>query len=170
MSSSLRTPEPFSFGASDLAAQWGIWRKQFSWYLVATNSGLNVDEEQMVGVLITLLGSEGLKIYETFVFNPATDAIKIQSRPGARKLRESRIHHSELSMSSSRPLINTQPSSIPSAKIAVVPIEKISVGSPMLRVLIATWSAMYLVAVRIHPSPARCRHVKHQAPRPKFML
>ncbi|XP_046640221.1 uncharacterized protein K02A2.6-like [Daphnia pulicaria] len=77
MSSSLRAPEPFSFGASDLAAQWGIWRKQFSWYLVATNSGLNVDEEQMVGVLITLLGSEGLKIYETFVFNPATDAIKI---------------------------------------------------------------------------------------------
>ncbi|XP_046459591.1 uncharacterized protein K02A2.6-like isoform X4 [Daphnia pulex] len=78
MSSSLRAPEPFSFGASDLAAQWGMWRKQFSWYLVATNSGLNVDEEQMVGVLITLLGSEGLKIYETFVFNPATDARKIE--------------------------------------------------------------------------------------------
>ncbi|XP_045028011.1 uncharacterized protein LOC123471141 [Daphnia magna] len=78
MSSSLRAPEPFSFGASDLAAQWGIWRKQFSWYLVATNSGLNVDEEQMVGVLITLLGSEGLKIYDTFVFTDAADARKIE--------------------------------------------------------------------------------------------
>ncbi|XP_045024072.1 uncharacterized protein LOC123469327 [Daphnia magna] len=77
MSSSLRAPEPFSFGASDLAAQWGIWRRHFSWYLVATNASANVDEEQMVGVLITLLGSEGLKIYDTFVFTPATDAIKI---------------------------------------------------------------------------------------------
>jgi hypothetical protein len=57
----MKAPEPFSFCASDLAAQWDLWRKQFSWYLVVTRSGLNVDEEQMVGTLITLLGSEGLK-------------------------------------------------------------------------------------------------------------
>lgn len=77
MASSLRAPEPFSFIASDLAAQWGIWRRQFEWYLVATRSGLNVDEEQMVGVLLTLLGSEGLKIYDTFVFAPPADARKV---------------------------------------------------------------------------------------------
>ena len=70
MSGSLKTPEPFSFASGDLAAQWGVWRRQFEWYLVATRSGLNVDEEQLVGVLITLLGSEGLKIYDSFVFNP----------------------------------------------------------------------------------------------------
>lgn len=78
MSSSLRTPEPFSFSASDLAAQWGIWRRHFTWYMVATRSGPNVDEEQMVGALITLLGSEGLKIYDTFGFTPAGDARKIE--------------------------------------------------------------------------------------------
>lgn len=77
MASSLRAPEPFSFIASDLVAQWGIWRRQFEWYLVATRSGLNVDEEQMVGVLLTLLGSEGLKIYDTFVFAPPADARKV---------------------------------------------------------------------------------------------
>ena len=78
MSSSVKAPEPFSFGASDLAAQWDLWKRQFSWYLVATRSGLNVDEEQMVATLITLLGSEGLKIYDTFTFTVGTDARKIQ--------------------------------------------------------------------------------------------
>jgi hypothetical protein len=52
-------------------------RRRFSWYLVATHNGLMVDDEQMVGVLITLHGSEGLKIYDTFVFDPASDARKI---------------------------------------------------------------------------------------------
>jgi hypothetical protein len=286
MSSSLRAPEPFSFGASDLAAQWGIWRRQFSWYLVATNGGLNVDEEQMVGVLITLLGSEGLKIYDTFVFTDAADARKIEpvldkftayfeprrsevferfkflrrhQLPGetfdawlidlrglvktcgygtgvdsvlrdqivlgvadplvrekllyekdlqlataceivracesskaqlsqiatsstaeaahavrvdlvAGRLKDSQSRRSELSMSSNRPLINTQPSSIPSVKIAAGLIGKISVESPILRVLIVVWSAIYPVAVRNPPSPARCQHVQHQTPRPMFML
>ena len=78
MSSSVKAPEPFCFGASDLAAQWDLWKRQFSWYLVATRSGQTVDEEQQVGTLITLLDSEGLKIYDTFVFAAATDAKKIQ--------------------------------------------------------------------------------------------
>ncbi|KZS19686.1 Uncharacterized protein APZ42_013852 [Daphnia magna] len=46
--------------------------------MVATRSGLNMDEEQMVGALITLLGSEGLKIFDTFVFPPSGDARKIE--------------------------------------------------------------------------------------------
>lgn len=72
MSSSLRAPEPFSFTASDLASQWGVWRRQFEWYLIATRNGdeEEVDEEMHVGMLITLLGSEGLKIYDTFFFAP----------------------------------------------------------------------------------------------------
>ena len=36
------------------------------------------DKEEGIGTLITLLGSEGLKIYDTFVFAAATDAKKIQ--------------------------------------------------------------------------------------------
>lgn len=45
---------------------------------MATNSGLNVDEERLVGTLITLLGSEGLKIYDTFTFTVPADARKIE--------------------------------------------------------------------------------------------
>jgi hypothetical protein len=82
MSSSLKTPEPFSFGASDLASQWKLWRRQFEWYLIAirTDPDEEVDEEKQVGMLITLLGSEGLKIYDTFIFPRALadDAKKIQ--------------------------------------------------------------------------------------------
>lgn len=77
MSGSLKAPDPFSFESRDLAANWGIWQRQFEWYLVATSSGVNVDEEMLVGVLLTLLGAEGLKIYDTFLFDPATDARKI---------------------------------------------------------------------------------------------
>ena len=82
MSSSLKTPEPFSFGASDLASQWKLWRRQFEWYLIATRTDPeeDVDEEKQVGMLITLLGSEGLKIYDTFTFPQALagNAKKIQ--------------------------------------------------------------------------------------------
>ena len=76
MSSSLKTPEPFSFAASDLASQWKLWRRQFEWYLIATRTDADeeVDEEKQVGMLITLLGSEGLKIYDTFTFPQAADA------------------------------------------------------------------------------------------------
>lgn len=77
MSGSLKTPDPFSFESLDLAADWSIWRRQFEWYLVATRSGVNVDKEMLVGVLLTLLGGEGLKIYDTFVLNPATNSRKI---------------------------------------------------------------------------------------------
>ena len=77
MASSLKAPEPFSFASRDLASSWGIWFRQFVWYLVATRSGLNVDDEMMVWALITLLGAEGLKIYDTFVFADQADARKI---------------------------------------------------------------------------------------------
>ena len=82
MSSSLKTPEPFSFAASDLVSLWKLWRRQFEWYLIATrtNADEDVDEEKQVGMLITLLGSEGLKIYDTFMFPQAqaADARKIK--------------------------------------------------------------------------------------------
>jgi hypothetical protein len=44
----------------------------------ARRSGINVDEEMMVGALIILLGADGLKIYDTFVFANPGDARKIE--------------------------------------------------------------------------------------------
>ena len=77
MSGSLKAPEPFSFASRDLAANWSIWRRQFEWYIVAIRNAPNVDEEMVVGVLLTLLGTEGLKIYDTFVFVPDNHARQI---------------------------------------------------------------------------------------------
>ena len=70
----MKAPEPISFVASDLAADWDLWKRQLSWYMGATRSSLNVDEEQMVGTLIILLDSEGLKIYDMFTFTVSADA------------------------------------------------------------------------------------------------
>lgn len=69
MANSLKTPDPIVF-SGDLAAQWSTWRRQFEWYLKATRKG-EVDEEVLVGVLLTFLGAAGLKIYDTVVFSTA---------------------------------------------------------------------------------------------------
>lgn len=58
----------------------GTWRlsgAQFEWYIKATKSGEN-DEEVKVAILLTLLGAEGLKIYNTFVFAAVGDEKKIK--------------------------------------------------------------------------------------------
>lgn len=60
----------------DLASEWRIWRRQFEHFILATRED-ETDQEVIVGVLITLLGSEGLKIFDTFVFATAGDEKKI---------------------------------------------------------------------------------------------
>ncbi|XP_045036724.1 uncharacterized protein LOC123477448 [Daphnia magna] len=77
MATSLRAPELFNFSSSDLASEWKMWRRQFEYFSLATRKD-ETDEEVIVGVLITLLGVEGLKIFDTFVFTSAGDAKKIK--------------------------------------------------------------------------------------------
>lgn len=77
MASSLRTPEPFTFSSPNLAAEWKVWRRQFEYYLLATRKSKK-DEEILVGVLITLLFVEGLKIFDTFLFATVGDEKKIK--------------------------------------------------------------------------------------------
>jgi hypothetical protein len=60
MASSLKAPEPFSFSSPNLAAERKMWRRQFEFYILASRKA-EKDEEVLVGVLITLLGVEGLK-------------------------------------------------------------------------------------------------------------
>ncbi len=76
MATSLRGPDPFSF-KGDLAAEWTVWRSQFEWFLKATRKD-EADEEVLVAVLLTSLGAEGLKIYNTFAFATAGDDKKIK--------------------------------------------------------------------------------------------
>ena len=75
MASDLHPPASFSFDG-DLPSKWALWKKQFEWYLKATKKNKE-DEDVQVGVLITLLGHEGLRIYETFTWTTAGDASKI---------------------------------------------------------------------------------------------
>ena len=77
MASSLKGPEPLDFSASDLANEWKQWRKRCEWFLVATRKDED-DQEVKVGVVLTLLGKEGMRIYETFVFATAGDAKKLK--------------------------------------------------------------------------------------------
>ncbi len=58
MASSLKFPDPFNFTASNLALEWGQWRKQFEWFILATRKG-EKDEDVLVGVLLSLLGRDG---------------------------------------------------------------------------------------------------------------
>jgi hypothetical protein len=77
MASSLKGPDPFDFMASDLATEWKQWRKRCEWFLIATRKA-DTDEEVKVGVVLTLLGKEGVRIYETFAFATAGDEKKIK--------------------------------------------------------------------------------------------
>jgi hypothetical protein len=76
MATALKFPDPFNFSAPNLALEWSQWRCQFDWYILATRKD-EKDEEIIVGVLLSLLGREGIKIYEALAL-PAADAKKIK--------------------------------------------------------------------------------------------
>ena len=76
MATALKFNDPFTFSAPNLALKWSQWRCQFYWYILATRKN-EKDEEIIVGVFLSLLGREGIKIYETLAL-PAADAKKIK--------------------------------------------------------------------------------------------
>jgi hypothetical protein len=75
MATALNFPDPFNFSAPNFTLEWIQWRFQFDWYILATRKDKK-DEEFIVGVLLSLLGREGIKIYDTLALPPA-DAQKI---------------------------------------------------------------------------------------------
>jgi hypothetical protein len=75
MATALKFPDPFKFSALNLALEWAQWRQQFEWFILATRKA-EKDEEVIVEVLLSLLGRDGVKIYETFSFADANDAKK----------------------------------------------------------------------------------------------
>ena len=76
MATALKFPDPFNFSAPNLALEWSQWRCQFDWYILATRKD-EKDAEIIVGVLLSLLGREGIRIYEALAL-PAADAKKIK--------------------------------------------------------------------------------------------
>lgn len=77
MASTLKFPDQFNFTASNLALEWVQCRTQFEWFILATRKA-EKDEEVIVGVLLSLLGRDGVKIYETFSFTDPLDKKKIK--------------------------------------------------------------------------------------------
>ena len=73
----IRPPSAFDFDDSDPASQWDLWKNQFNWFLKATKKDKE-DEVVQVSVLITCLGIEGARIYDSFVFADQDDKLKIQ--------------------------------------------------------------------------------------------
>lgn len=73
----IRPPSAFNFEDSDPASQWDLWKNQFNWFLKATKKDKE-DEVVQVSVLITCLGIEGARIYDSFVFADQADKLKIQ--------------------------------------------------------------------------------------------
>ncbi|XP_045023113.1 uncharacterized protein K02A2.6-like isoform X3 [Daphnia magna] len=70
MAQGLKFPDSFAYTAPNLALEWAQWRRQFEWYIKATRKD-ETDEEILVGVLLSLLGREGVKIYETLPLTAA---------------------------------------------------------------------------------------------------
>jgi hypothetical protein len=70
MESGLKFPDPFNFNAPNLALEWVQWSRQFRWYILATRKD-EEDEEVIVGVLLSLLGREGMKIDDTLPLTAA---------------------------------------------------------------------------------------------------
>jgi hypothetical protein len=77
LAASFRAPEPFSFSLAKLAVEWKLWRRQFEYYILVTRKD-EKEEKILVGVLITLLGAEALKIFDTLVFATTGDDKKIK--------------------------------------------------------------------------------------------
>jgi hypothetical protein len=73
----IRPPSAFNFDDSDPASQWYLWKNRFNWFLKATKKDKE-DEVVQVSVLITCLGIEGARIYDSFVFADQADKLKIQ--------------------------------------------------------------------------------------------
>jgi hypothetical protein len=68
MSSTLNFPDPFNFLASNLPVEWTQWRRQFEWFILVTRKKEKY-EDVIVGVLFSLLGREGVEIYETLLID-----------------------------------------------------------------------------------------------------
>jgi len=64
------------FDDRDQASQWDSWKNQFNSFLKAIKK-IKEDEDVQASVLITYLGLEGAKIYDSLVFTDQEDKLKI---------------------------------------------------------------------------------------------
>ncbi|GBO31314.1 hypothetical protein AVEN_94970-1 [Araneus ventricosus] len=64
-----RPPTPLKFSIGNMKEKWRKWRQELENYLLATEKDERVDKIK-IAILLNLLGSEGLEIFNTFKFEP----------------------------------------------------------------------------------------------------
>ncbi|GFU78977.1 transposon Ty3-G Gag-Pol polyprotein [Trichonephila clavipes] len=60
-----RPPAPLQFSLGSVEEKWRKWRQELKNYLLATEKDDRTDKVK-IAILLNLLGSEGLEIYNTF--------------------------------------------------------------------------------------------------------
>ncbi|GFU04967.1 transposon Ty3-G Gag-Pol polyprotein [Trichonephila clavipes] len=60
-----RPPAPLQFSLGNVKEKWQKWRQELENYLLATEKDDRTDKIK-IAILLNLLGSEGLEIYNTF--------------------------------------------------------------------------------------------------------
>ncbi|GFY23493.1 transposon Ty3-G Gag-Pol polyprotein [Trichonephila clavipes] len=60
-----RPPAPLQFSLGNVKEKWGKWMQELENYLLATKKG-NRTNKIKIAILLNLLSSEGLEIYNTF--------------------------------------------------------------------------------------------------------
>ncbi|GBN61323.1 Transposon Ty3-G Gag-Pol polyprotein [Araneus ventricosus] len=69
MMDAFRPPAPLKFSIGNVKEKWRKWRQELENYLLATEKDERADKIK-IAILLNLLGSEGLEIFNTFKFEP----------------------------------------------------------------------------------------------------
>ncbi|GBN53217.1 hypothetical protein AVEN_22342-1 [Araneus ventricosus] len=69
MMDTFRPPAPLKFSIGNVKEKWRKWRQELENYLLATEKDERADKIK-IAILLNLLGSEGLEIFNTFKFEP----------------------------------------------------------------------------------------------------
>ncbi|GBL73729.1 Uncharacterized protein K02A2.6 [Araneus ventricosus] len=69
MMDAFRPPAPLKFSIGNVKEKWRKWRQELENYLLATEKDECADKIK-IAILLNLLGSEGLEIFNTFKFEP----------------------------------------------------------------------------------------------------
>ncbi|XP_035226360.1 uncharacterized protein LOC118198719 [Stegodyphus dumicola] len=72
-----RPPAPLTFSVGNVKEKWKKWKQELENYLLATEKDAKPDKTK-IAILLNLLGSEGLEIFNTFRFEPPENKEKYE--------------------------------------------------------------------------------------------
>lgn len=75
MAEHAKPPEELRF-KGDVASNWKLWKQKFNLYLLASGKSEKKDDVK-IAVLLSLLGDEGIQIYNTFEYSEGEDNTKL---------------------------------------------------------------------------------------------